>query len=473
MPQESLSTGHQSAANSGSSAKRGRRDGSEGLPPAKKARRIVADAYILIHTMGYTEASLYSGDGAYAEWLHRYFTDQVERGGDGNNVARCVAVGRLMNGVRGLNDDLGIESMVFDSFSAQFENILREAGSTVASTVIVDWHLRATGHPASWTGRGASDALIKFMRDRAKEYGLRFKLIYTVHEVKGAVTRMQKNREQNPFPYILALNPTVKEGLGKKLDKEFDMAAVAESRVPRLMNSLHTEVLDKVLHYAVAHDAIDEDSLSFTAAGTAILQRLRLANSNRPRVKNNGTGVLIFGTIEPRHGLNVEDLEYLAKALATMDPRFRIGIAGNTKDQNLIKGITNLAVKWPRIKLIGLLEENSLDSLSAYPYALSMDEQGYRSNASAMANVIGAGMLLFRRNGSGEPIKQLIDRMVAQITSIGASDSQGDTQFLRAIEKDFALMRASDPTTVGRRLNLIYGNLASGGRGLSTQATSG
>ena len=440
---------------------RGRSDSSASPEREAKGAKREGEGYILLHTTGNSDAPPDTGDGAYASWMHKFFEEEAREGG----AQGCLAV-RQFKAARGGQSDHAIEESVIAEFESYLKKLFNDDDafgrvSDRAQTVILNWHLRATGNPnGGQTGRGASEKLFKLFRQECGARGLKAEVVYTVHEIRGAGTKISRHPE--PFPHLLALNTVVKG----ELEEAFPGRTVGISQVPQLMRSLHAEAVDKIMDYAIGPNVMDRSSLSLGSA--CVLQQLRLAE-HRSYGSPPQDGVLLFGMIDGRHG-TFEDVSGLASRLPG---NMVVAVAGKDKSAALVNQLQT-AAQTPanKIKYIGPLpvtsdkkyeHVNTLDSLAGYTYAISFDEKGYRDNASAMVNVLRAGKILFSRK-ENETNDALIARAVQEIASIEGRKSAASNALslveLSALSKQMPRFHEASSRPVGKRLDLLFRNVA-------------
>ena len=68
------------------------------------------------------------------------------------------------------------------SLRPQYEALMGQIRASGARTVVLNWHIRYTGTPNGWTGRGLNDGFIRAARQAAEEEGLNLVVVYTIHE---------------------------------------------------------------------------------------------------------------------------------------------------------------------------------------------------------------------------------------------------------------------------------------------------
>jgi hypothetical protein len=234
------------------------------------------------------------------------------------------------------------------------------------------------------------------------------------------------------------------------------------------MRSLHAEAVDKIMDYAIGPGVIDQASL--VLAGACVLQQLRLAE-HRSFGSPSQDGVLLFGMIDGRHG-TLQDVSRLA---ARLPGNMVVAVAGKEVSGALVDQLKTAAAKPAnKIRYIGPLPPpsdkkyervNTLDPLAGYTYAISFDQHGYRDNASAMVNVLRAGKILFSREGT-ESNDDLIARAVRQISAIesqkSAPSQAPSLRELTALSKQMPRFHEASSRRVGKRLDLMFRNVASG-----------
>ncbi|TAN24350.1 MAG: hypothetical protein EPN33_00875 [Acidobacteria bacterium] len=412
-------------------------------PPLRRPRLLPQSSYALVHTLGLNAPDPMGGDGAYADWLHRHFLASLDPEG-------CIAVQQMIYGQRRVGRDAALIPLLNDDFSRQFQQILGSRALTQTRTIILNWHIRRTGRPNAWTGRGSNRGLVESLQGLARRAGFRLIVVYTVHESEGL-----GNDWANAWCFyptaLLALNPTVQQFL------QNSGLPTGLSQVPSLMTSLHTTSVDIVLRFLQGESA---DFLNL--AGACLLHRLRLQNtythSMGNRMTRGFTGVLIFGMITTRHGTTVDNVRNLCSMFrrAQFPDSFKVIIVGKTQDRDLARDLRILRGTMLNLVFHGELDfRDAFNTVAGCPYAISFDPAGYRDNASAMVNVTRAGHLLFSRN-SGERDDDLIRRAVFQI-KLCEMRSGHLISLLAAQQPRF---RATEPAAVGNRLDLFFRDLA-------------
>jgi hypothetical protein len=206
--------------------------------------------------MGSTTVDLVRGDGAYAQWMNDYFQQNkdftgfkhhwIEIPGKGNNV----------------NPDLK------NIFCNKLDKFLKENNANSSDLLILNWHIRCSGRPNAYTGRGLPE-LLDTLIDYNKKINL--KIVFTIHESEGIGNTLDKILPQ--IDSIITLNPNVKDeinGLVKTKNKNLNIYL---SSVPNLMNSTTTKVTDQILEYIG-----DESSLNLNLAGACIINKLKERN---------------------------------------------------------------------------------------------------------------------------------------------------------------------------------------------------
>lgn len=412
-------------------------------PPVRRPRLLPQSSYALVHTLGLNAPDPMGGDGAYADWLHRHFLASLDPEG-------CIAVERMIYGGIRRGRDTDLIPRLNDDFSSQFQQILGSRALTQTRTVILNWHIRRTGRPNAWTGRGSNRALVEALRGHAGRAGFRLIVVYTVHESEGLGSDWANSWCFHPTA-LLALNPTVQQYL------QHSGLPTGLSQVPNLMTSLHTTSVDIVLRFLHG-----ESAEVLNMAGACLLHRLRLQNTcthtMRNRMTRGFTGVLIFGMITTRHGTTADNVRNLCRMFlrAGFPDSFKVVIVGKTQDANLAQTLRALCGTIPNLVFHGELDfRDAFNTVAGCPYAISFDPAGYRDNASAMVNVTRAGHLLFSRN-FGERDEDLIRRAVFQIMLCEMRPGHLVT-LLAAQQPRF---RATEPAAVGNRLDLYFRDLA-------------
>jgi len=425
----------------------------------ERDRKVVSPtSYALAHTLGRCKFQPHGGDGAYSAWLHQHFSSHSAPQG-------CVLVDRL--NYTGKGTQLKAVELVEEFnplFVAEFKRFLQLPGLVKTSTIILNWHVRFTGRPNAWTGNGINKLLMGMLQELAEAMGKRLLIVYTVHEYTDL-------RQSLVSPTALvSLNPDVDRGLtldfGPRLPSNL-------SRVPGLTTSLHTTSVDLIMQYLGELQAMDrqtqltsssmvstpvvhrsEGVASHSFISALLLQELRARNGYGVHPLLRGVkGILIFGMITGRHGTTVENVTNLCVALniANAPEDFRVVIAGKTTDKDLEGNLKKLAntVKCKRLLFAG--EINSFDDVAGLKYAISFDEHGFRTNASAMVNAIRAGGILFCRIGS-ESDKDLISRCVAKVGKCEERSANYMIQLMRQQPR----FRETRPAQVGIALDQFF-----------------
>ncbi|MQA41757.1 hypothetical protein [Rugamonas aquatica] len=460
-PKRKLSSEFPSASSSSAAAS------SSSLPPQQvRKQRVLAPGYALLHTLGRCKLDAHGGDGAYANWMQRYF-EAVIAGGQTN----CKYVDRLVyQGAVGNANTAQLSRETNPQIRSEFERVLDSPELKTIDIVILNWHIRYTGTPNGYTGRGLNQALINSLHKMAAEAEKRLVIVYTVHE-NSSVKRISKTSEQPSG--LITLNPAVHGHMQEEFPAD-DVQGL-QSQVPGLMTSLHTTVLSRIFHYL---GYLDPPTLPGIVRPTnplpvprltddpktkqclAILMqelrlRLNLSRQTVGAVAPGEAGIVLFGMISARHGTTRSNVQALCAALtlAAIPDTFRVIIAGKEEEADLVSDLRDLATTTPRLRVIGLLK--SFDELAHCKYALSFDTHGFRTNASAMINVMRAGHLLFSRNG-GESDDQLIQRTVNFIRQAGPRAQPVSYM----ISQQMPRCLDSDEQIVGRRLGQFFDSIA-------------
>ncbi|NOT10191.1 MAG: hypothetical protein HOP28_18510 [Gemmatimonadales bacterium] len=408
-----------------------------------------SSSYALAHTLGRCDFDPHGGDGAYSAWLQHFMAGHA-------NPLGCVLAGRLeYEGPVGNIRNAQLARAFNPIFLPLFSEFLIQARQRPTNTIILNWHLRLTGTPNGWTGRGMNERLLARFYELTEAAGMRLLVVYTVHELTDLRGDVPGARA------LVALNPTVHRGLGGF----FPTTRRALSRVPDLMTSLHTSSLDLILRF------LDGDMPSIEAlnmAGACLIQHLRLHNTYPPTARPTAAasvrhralramqGVVIFGMISARHGVTPQSVAALCGALdaAGFPATFRVVIAGKEAEPHLVQQFQALVQAFPRLAVVGPID--SFNSLAGCRYAISFDEHGFRTNASAMVNVTRAGHALFSRQGAGEMDGQLIARAVGQM-ALAETRAAGPTALLAAQQPRY---RIASSEAVGRELDQFFRDLA-------------
>jgi len=378
------------------------------------------------------------GDGAYANWLDAHFSHNISPNG-------CVDVQRLVYaGASGT--DVQIRRSMAPSFRARLNQYFDRPQLSQTRTIILNWHIRYTGRPNAWTGRGSNQALIQGLRNIVEGRGYRLIVLYTVHESEG----LQSEWRHRPS-LLMALNPDVQGTLSNGATER-----VGLSRVPGLMTCAHTTSVDLILQYLGG-----ESNAMVRTSAAVLIQQFRLRTipcMERNQMTRQMRGIVVFGMITPRHGLSGELVSHLCKRIAMygFGSDFRLVIAGKTQDGDLAGQLNALEIR--RLHFHGELDhKDGFTTLAGCKYAISFDPLGFRDNASAQVNVIRAGHLLFSRR-SGESNATLVERALVEIVRC-----ERDPEYLTSmlIEQSSCFMHTS-PDVVGNELDRYLRDLASG-----------
>lgn len=112
------------------------------------------ERYALLYTLGRCRLDTLGGDGAYVSWLHRFFEANRSVGG-------CVAVaGLLYEGSVGSASKAAAARQFRNACKGAFVTFCQRPELAHTNVIILNWHLRFTGTPNGWTGRGISPAAI-------------------------------------------------------------------------------------------------------------------------------------------------------------------------------------------------------------------------------------------------------------------------------------------------------------------------
>jgi hypothetical protein len=395
-------------------------------------------SYILLHTLGINAFDPFGGDGAYSDWLQSTFASSPI------SQRECTHVSRLnYEGVR-YGKDVDLFPVLKRQLLEQMIDLL-EKNFGSARVVILNWHLRKTGTPNGWTGRGLDGDIIRGMSSVAAEYGCKLLLVLTIHESEN----LKSVRTFSPAPTsLISLNPTVHDFL-----RDNFTVPVERSKVPGFMTSLHTSSVDLILKYL----GTDVSDIQRDAAGACLIHTLKMRNHyGRIAKLKEKNGIVIFGMISARHGTTVANVEALCDALRKFDRDFKVIVVGKESDEKLVRDLRKLALKKKRLYVYGALPINdAFNSLSNFKYAISFDPHGYRDNASAMVNMTRAGNLLFSRIGE-EDDDELIARCVRNIRRC----EKGVENYWAALADQQPRYRATEPILVGMQLDLFFGKLA-------------
>ncbi|RYZ10903.1 MAG: hypothetical protein EOO70_10055 [Myxococcaceae bacterium] len=175
----------------------------------------VAD-YILLQSIGAINVDKEAGDGGYSQWMLSHFKEEP---------TRCVGTCRLeFKG--GNKPDYKEMALSFNEQLSKHFHLLRRPLSKI---VLLNWHVRITGKPNAWTGRGAGETL-PTIRSVCKQNGLSLRVVYTVHE-KETVGGYIPDADA-----IITLNPDVR----KAMIELRPGTPVYLSKVPNLLESAPT-----------------------------------------------------------------------------------------------------------------------------------------------------------------------------------------------------------------------------------------
>jgi len=434
-------------------------------------------SYALFHTLGRCQVDPFGGDGAFSEWMQRAFSSALDPAG-------CVAVERLAyTGPVGNVRNSQIAAQVNPALTREFDRALALGALANTDTIILNWHLRFTGTPNGFTGRGINKPLVKSLKAKAAAMRKRLIVLYTVHEYSGL-----RNRLVEPHA-LLALNRDVTTAL----HRDFAGARIhaGRSRVPGLMTSFHTTALDTILRYAEEPAALHSFSLMmppelrirdylgpivayadpFDAQRTmsaCLMQQLRIKNVHTRSELRRAEGIVIFGMITERHGLSAEVVKALSDAMdRALFPRsFKIIIAGKTAEEDLAQRLRNATATHPRVDFTGRL--GSFNDAAGARYAISFDHLGYRDNASAMVNLVRAGHLLFSRR-SGESDTAMIARAVRVIGMCEANEAF----YIEMLSHQDPRLRASESACVLVQMDQFMRRLALSPSAAAFAATEG
>lgn len=325
------------------------------------------------------------------------------------------------------------------SLRPQYEALMGQVRASGARTVVLNWHIRYTGMPNGWTGRGLNDGFIRAARQAARAEELNLVVVYTIHEYTSLERALVEPSG------LVSLNPEI----GARLAADFRGLTVRNSRVPSLMTCFHTTSVDLIMQFV--GDIDDERSDVATAC---LMQQLRLVN-RPPTAVQAAEGILIFGMITPRHGLSAAVVNRLCDELDRHPALANVSviIAGKPDHDGLVAELRNLAARRRRVIYHGLLR--SFDDVAGVRYGISFDQHGFRHNASAQVNMIRAGHILFSRNGA-ETDAQLITRAVNYIEQC----EHNSRTRLDVMTGQRSIARSSAPNDVGRGLDEFFRSLS-------------
>lgn len=409
----------------------------------------------LIQTIGSTTVDQVRGDGAYAQWMNDYFQQNkdftgfkhhwIDIPGKGNNV----------------NPDLK------NIFCNELDKFLKENNANSSDLLILNWHIRCTGRPNAYTGRGLPELLDTLM-DYNKNINL--KIVLTIHESEGIGNTLDKILPQ--IDSIITLNPNVKDEISGLIKAKNKNLNIYLSSVPNLMSSTATKATDKILEYIG-----NEPLLNLNLAGACVISKLKERNrtyasknieditkinstsknkrSNIEQLRNLKRGIVMFGSVVTRHGTTKENIENLCIHLKKKEnlKNFPVVISGSQPDQKLIEDIASIDSSKDSIIITGTID--NFDVLANCKYAISFDTLGFRDNASAMVNVIRSGHLLFcRKQNENDP--QLIERATREISLCEINNGH----YIKLLEEQQSDFRRLNTKLVGDELCDIFQKIA-------------
>jgi hypothetical protein len=365
----------------------------------------------------------------------------------GHSQQGCVCVDQLIHD--GPVGNIKNEDLPRDfnpGFLLKFEALIGSDRYLTVHTVILNWHIRFTnGTPNGWTGRGMNPELVVGLRRLCELANKKLGLVYTVHEASELQAQLCSPTG------VIALNPAV----GLSVDRQFPGTTRYLSKVPGLLRSTHTLKIDFILKLVGAYlSPIDIESPSSNLYFAHGQQMLRLQHGTERRTLGL-QGIVIFGMIMTRHGLSVENVGLLSDCMdrAGLSVNLKIVIAGKESDAKLVKALKELATRKPRVHFLGQLGD--FGQLAGCRYALSLDDLGYRDNASAMVNVLREGHLLFSRR-NGESAQSLVDGAVKTMLVYERSAYM----YLELLAKQQPRMRNTSPEVVGTSLDGLFKQIA-------------
>lgn len=404
--------------------------------------RVVAPAptsYALVHTLGGNTPDDMGGDGAYANWLHDHFSRN-------KNPLGCVDVQRLIFTGRKTGSTAEFIERMIPQFTKDLGRYLATPALRTTRTIVLNWHIRYTGRPNAWTGRGSSQKMVAALQRMVAEAGYRLIVLYTVHESEGL--------GGDPWRYqpslLMALNPDVRGQIEHQFNER-----VALSRVPGLMTCVHTSSVDLILQYLHG----ESPAVMHTAAAV-LLQQFRhrtVPSQLTNHARRQTQGIVVFGMITARHGLSVDIIRHLCKRLAMygFGRDFKVVVAGKTQTASLESGLRD--IDSVRLVFHGTLDHrDGFTTLAGCRYAMSFDPLGFRNNASAQVNVTRAGHLLFSRNG-GETSEAMIERALQEIVRCERTPDR----FTDALIAQSGRFIDTSPSAVGNELDRYLRGLAS------------
>jgi len=316
---------------------------------------------------------------------------------------------------------------------------------------------------------------------------------------------------------IITLNPEVQSSIKEFLKQNNYQGRIKLycSSVPNLMSTSAANITDTILGYL----GDNEPPQNLDLAGAIVLHNLkrssrpyatgeieRLEGSNSRSINKKNIeklssidkGVVIFGTVVSRHGLEPKNIKDLSRALANLPPprvklsnndnsrekettysknsdslslslssssassssspasqdsnKFHIVIVGAQPDSNYANKLKKVATSVP---LIITGPTSSLDIVANCKYAISFDPLGFRDNASAMVNVLRAGHLLFSIENKESP-EALIQRAAREISRCESNDDY----YIRLLSNQQANYRRLASESIGSSLANIFQNIA-------------
>jgi hypothetical protein len=406
--------------------------------------QIQNDQYRLILTMGAwtpkndTKAI---GDDCYAKWMNNYFSELAR-----NKSSQCTDCIWIKPGKKETWGGNNVPKKFYNDFPEQFKKAVLGCTSKV---IILNWHMRfssaeGTNRPNASTGRGLTKELLTKLEQIVEAQGKTLKLVYTVHEHKNFKLEVTPDA-------IITVNKEVKEKIQNAVQ-----CPIYVSAVPNLMKNSHTHIVDKILDClgdmkyintasAMAH--LKLRSIPFSTQKAEMKNKL-LSKIHHPE-KKNGKGLLIFCP-SARHGfdekvLNELKIKVQIKVQQKFGQNFKIFLAGegsSTYEQGIIEGVGRV---------------DTLEVLSNARYAISFDAFGFRTNASAIINVIRSGFLVFtRRSNEINNNNDLIDRTLKLITMCEANEGF----YHRMLEAQQSLYRILRTDVIGRKLDEIFSEIS-------------
>ncbi|MGN6667546.1 MAG: hypothetical protein ACTHKH_11370 [Trinickia sp.] len=423
---------------------------------------IAPSSYGLIHTLGMTKYDPHTGDGAYSRWFHEYF--MRVRGSEG-----CEAVARITyDGAKNILED-NLPQYFNPEFTKKFRETITSGKFKNATAIILNWHIRITGHVNGWTGRGINRTLVDDLQIICNDLHKKLHIIYTVHEIAKLLNPESSTRKSSKSDDsmglisrllspsgIISLNPDVSKEIGRLVPN----AEHFSSRVPAVMDPLYAPVvLDHGIEPFVRGMESSEELRQLYLAFLQTQARRKSTYFER----QDEEGIVIFGMISGRHGLSIETLRKLSTKMneSGLDSGFKILIAGSRTSEKIVREIENEAKADKRFKCISPIEQ--LESLTKSRYAISFDKLGYRDNASSMISLDRAGFLLFSRSKKPDkPELESNDELTSRAVETIIQCELDDLHYLRCLAQNRRRAQAADPVPTGQGLGEFFRRIAGG-----------